>query len=82
MSAAHTTATTATEKTVQVSVQPTPFYKTFSFWMIIIAVIILIVIGFILFFETNTPAGGFVLIGFYVFAIILLIIGILIAALT
>ena len=67
------------EVPVTVIAQPTPFYKTFSFWMIIISIIILIIIGFILFYYTPNPAGGFTLIGFYIFAIILLIIGILIA---
>lgn len=76
-----TTTTPIRVEPATVVVQPTPFYRTFSFWIILIAVIILIVIGFILFFETSTAAGGFTLIGFYIFAIILLIIGILIASL-
>ena len=67
------------EKNVNVVVERTPFYKTFSFWIIFIAVVILIVIGFVIFFNTTTPAGGYTLIGFYIFAIILLIIGVLIA---
>ena len=71
--------TTAAPTNVTVVAEKTPFYKTFSFWVIFISIIILIVIGFIIFFEAGTPTGGFVLIGFYVFAIIFLIIGVLIA---
>ena len=74
--------TSTISKDVNVIVQPTPFYKTFSFWIILIAIIILIIIGALLFYFAPTPAGGFTLIGFYIFAIILLIIGILIAIMT
>jgi len=75
-----TTITKSTsEVPVNLVVEPVRFYATFSFWMILVAIVLLIIIGFVLFYFTPTPAGGFTLIGFYIFSILLLIIGILIA---
>jgi len=58
-----------------------PFYKTVSFWMIVIASIILVVIGIVIWYESVSFAGGITLVAFYAFAIILLIVGLLIAIL-
>lgn len=70
---------TVTPSNVTVIAEKTPFYKTFSFWVIFISIIILIIIGFFIFFDAATITGGFVLLGFYVFAVVFLIIGVLIA---
>lgn len=70
-----TTSTTSEKRPIVVSIEKTPFYKTFSFWIIFISIIIFIVIGFIIFFQSGNEVGGFFLIGFYAFAIIFLIIG-------
>ena len=64
---------------VTVIAEKTPFYKTFSFWVIFISIIILIIIGFFIFFDAASITGGFILLGFYVFAIIFLVIGVLVA---
>ena len=79
MSTTTVTPAAISEKNINVVVQKTPFYKTFSFWIIFIAVVIFIVIGFVIFFNTTDLAGGVTLIVFYILAIIMLIIGVLIA---
>jgi len=77
---------TKTNETETTKVEPsnTPFYKKPGFYLIIVSLIILIIVGLIVYFtlaSTNTTLSA-TIIGFYAFGIVLLIVGILWASLT
>ena len=64
---------------VTVNIEKTPFYKTASFWLIVIAIILLIIVGIFVFFSTANQALSITIIVVYVLGIILLIAGLLAA---
>jgi len=76
-----------TTKEEQAKTEPVPtsrpFYKHPAFYMIMIAILILIIVAFIVYFtlsQTGGPGLGGTVVGFYVFALILLFIGTIWAA--
>jgi len=75
-------ATPVAATTVSKTVVPTsfPFYKNPAFYMIVIAIIILIIVGFIVYFQLNSSGGpglSITVVSLYAFAIILLVIGVI-----
>jgi hypothetical protein len=47
--------------------------------MIIIAIIILVVLAFVIYFQSTNIGAGIAIVAFYIFAVLLLVIGVLIA---